>query len=551
MNQGTKDGRSTRMLRCKRCGCTQERTDPICRNCGEDLMLFGEFVQTGGSETGAAGMQSSPSSYGTSKLRKPGKRLSIRKIAWIAVPVCAAVAAAGIFLALNNPADGKEPGSQGNAGTPPASAVAAPEPTDGSQSGPGNTVAGEADLSGFNRLPANAVPDLYYWSNGQATYRDEPSKSDKYYYDYKADEALIHDYIAMLQNNGFTLVDSYSFSYKGSSFYSWGFCSDAVPDAQRFPLKYKDTPCHVSLYYADSKGKYTMIVSPDLQVCDTGLRYDGSTVDLRPGGPSAAAGLVQLADGSYQTSDGRLTASLGTAMVLRDGAAYTTNASYKREKGKEVLRVENYYRNEGIYFRVPEYAIVQGDIFTQREIRRWRWNDCTSMDQVDGFNWGTKPALVMPKDTVWLGASYNEAVYEAQTVRVMYYDDGGTAVFYIYSSFRKGEPKEVEALCVVQVEEAGSMEDATYVKTGNITTVKYTHHEFGTQWETYEWKILEGQDKISINAMGDTCDVTAKSPGVASVQVTYGYSKEEPDVLTGIMRTVGHSMTETYRFVIE
>lgn len=551
MNQGTKVGRTTRMLRCRRCGCTQERTDPICRNCGEDLMLFGEFVQTGGSETGAAEIQSSASGSGTSKIRKPGKRLPLRKIAWIAAPVLAVVAAAGIFLALKSSADGKGPASQGTTGTPPASAVTAPEPTDGSQSGPGNTVAGEADLSGFNQLPANAVPDLYYWSNGQATYRDEPSKSDKYYYNYKADEALIHDYIAILQNNGFTLVDSYAFSYKGSSFYSWGFCCDAVPDAQMIPLQYEDTPCHISLYYADSKGKYTMVVSPDLQVCDTGLRYDGSTVDLQPSGPSAAAGLVQLADGSYQTSDGRLTASLGTAMVLRDGVAYTTNASYKREKGKEVLRVENYYRNEGICFRVPEYAIVQGDIFTQREIRRWRWNDCTSMDQVDGFNWGTKPVLAMPKDNTWLGASYNESVYEAQTARVMYYDNGGTAVFYIYSSFLKGEPKEVEALCVVQIEEAGSMEDATYLKAGNVATVKYTHHEYGTSWETYDWVILEGQDKISIKAVGNSCDVTAKSPGVASVQVTYGYSKEEPDVLTGIMRTVGHSKTEVYRFIIE
>lgn len=538
------------MLRCMRCGCVQDRTETTCQNCGEDLTLFGEYVQPTENAGAASQVRSSVSGSGTAKVRKPGKRSFVKILAWIAASVFTVMAAAVVSLALKNLSEGEKTPAQDASEAASVSVGAVPTTSVGLSSHSGSTVAGEADLSGFSQLPANAVPDLYYWSDGQAVYKKEPSMSDNYYYYYKADESLIHDYVEMLQNNGFTLVDSYSFSYKGS-YYSWGFCCDAVPDAQMLPLQYKDTLCHISLWYADDEGEYTLVVSPDLQVCDTGLRYDGTTVDLRPSGPSAAAGLVQMADGCYQTSDGRLTASLGTAMVLRDGVAYTMDARYKCEGGNEILRVENYYRNEGICFRVPEYAILQGDMFTQREIRRWRWYDCTSMDEINGYNWGTKPVLVMPKNNTWVGATYNESVYEAQTVRVMYYDNGGIAVFYIYSKFMDGEPEEVEALCVVNMEQTGSIEDATYVKAGNVATVKYTHSEFGTGWETYDWVILEGGDKISINAVGNTCDVLARSPGVASVQVTYGYSKEEPDVLTGIMCTVSHSKTQVYHFIIE
>lgn len=391
------------------------------------------------------------------------------------------------------------------------------------------------------------VPDLYYWAPGEVAY-DRKSGDHTHYY--KTEAAVIDAYVRMLQDNGFTLVDTFSQTYK-KTFLSWAFTCDAKPDARTVTNQYTDTPCHVTIWYADKKGKYTISVSEDLVVGDTGLRKDGGNASLAPSGPSACAGLERNKDGSYQTTDGRLKAALGTAMVLRDGTAYITDASYAHEDGDEVLRVENFYRNEGIYFQAPESSLLQGDVFTQRELRRERWHDHKTMQDLAGFRWDT-PMLAMPRDGVWLGASKNESVYESQTVRVMYYDKGGEAVFYIYAKFLRGEPQEIEALCVVDTTQANStIQDATYMKPGKEATVKYTHHENGTSYETYEWEIIEGKDKISIDGVGKTCTVTAKSPGVAKVQVTYGYSKEEPNVLTGNMQTVGHSKTEVYTFIIE
>ena len=414
------------------------------------------------------------------------------------------------------------------------------------------TVVGAVDLDYYNQLPENAVPDMYYWGDGRVQYLSDPSDNDSGIYKYAVDAETVELYVAMLQDNGFTLVDTYNFSYKGTTLTSWGFTCDAAADAETITLMYEKTPCHISLYYADDPGEYTMQVSPDLLPCDTGLRYDGSVVDLRPKGPSAGAGLVQLPDGSYQTSDGRLTASLGTATILRDGVVYTANARYNTADGEEELQIENYYRNEGIYFQAPKASLMQGDIFTPHQMRRWRWTDRTGIADLSKSLLGNQPLLALPYDGKWLGASYNETLYEDQTVRVMLYDSGNIGVFYIYSKTLKDKPTEVEALCVVSMtERKGTLDEATYVKAGNVATVKYGYHEFGTMWETYSWVILEGADKISIETTGNTCDVTCHKPGVAAVQVTYSYSKEEPDVLTDIMRTVDHNKVQVYYFIIE
>lgn len=134
----------------------------------------------------------------------------------------------------------------------------------------------------------------------------------------------------------------------------------------------------------------------------------------------------------------------------------------------------------------------------------------------------------------------------------MHYDKGGIAVFYVYARFLDGEPTEIEALCAVDTsDKGGAIEEATYLTPGSTIVLKYTHQEYGSAYHTYDWAIVEGDDKVSIDATGNSCDVTAIAPGVATVTVTYHYSKEEPDVLTGISRTVDHTIVEEYHFIVE
>lgn len=400
-------------------------------------------------------------------------------------------------------------------------------------------------------IPSNAVPDLRYWADGKATV-DGPIHEDEEYSccKYQVDDALAKQYVAMLRENGFTLVDEYEFSYKGKTFVSWGLTCDKFPKADTIKLQYEDTPCHVSIW-SSKKGTYRVDISPDLKFLDTGLRWDGSVADLTPQGPSVGTGLLLMPDGSYQTTDGRLRAFTGTANVIRNGKTYTCDARHQIESGKERLWLDDYYRNEGIFVEMPESYVMEGDIFQAGDFERERyWAD--DKESLTHYNWGG-PFFSLLYDGKWKGPTLNDSDFEVLTLRVLYYEDGGDAVYYIYARLPGCEPEEVEALCAVYTgdDDSGGFGDATRLAVGQSVTLTYTNTEFGTDYNVFEWEVIEGQGNVTIDFTGNRCTVTAADPGVAVVKVTYSYTTIEPDVLTGIDRTVHRSRSKTYNFIIE
>lgn len=411
------------------------------------------------------------------------------------------------------------------------------------------TVAAKADFDSWQQVPANALPDLHYWSGREIGYADEPNKgSNCFYYEYgcKSAEtrAIFDEYLEALQANGFTLVNHY---HKYGE--SWGFTCDAAPEAETLGMMYTDTPCHMSIYNDDGIMRFQ--ISLDLVVCDTGVRRDGITADLRPEGPSVTAGLIRMPEGSYQTSDGRLTAKIGTAMVLRDGEAYTTTAEYSVG---DTLNIDGYYRNESIFFRTKAGYLMEGDVLTQREMRQWKQYSKEKDDQ-NSFKYSTVADLSVAHNGEWISPNYSSlksAEMDVCTVRVMYMEDGGDAVFYLYARFFEGEPKEIEALCAVSTaDDEGAFTNAIYLEVGNTVALNYPNREYGSDYHTFDWSIVEGKGNISIDAVGDSCTVTARKAGTAVVKLSYGYTVEEPDVLTGDPRTVSRHKTKTYSFVVE
>lgn len=421
------------------------------------------------------------------------------------------------------------------------------------------TLVSEQNYDSWQKVPENALPDLHYWSGKVVGYADKPTPdgSTCQYFEYgcknAANQAIFKEYLAALQENGFTLVDTYYASYKGGgTFESWGLNCDAAPNAQTVGLMYKDSSrCHVSIYNDEGIMRFT--ISPDLVVCDTGLRRGDTTADLRPQGPSIRAGLVRLPDGRYQTSDGRLTAAVGTAMVIRDGHPYTADADYTLG-GSDKLNIEGYYRNESIFFRSKGSYLMEGDVFTERELRQWRQFSTEKADQ-DIYKYSTNADLSIANSDKWISPTYSslsDAVYDCCSVRVMYMDKGGDAVFYIYARFLDGTPKEIEALCAVSTaDDEGAFGNATYVKVGDKITLNYPHREYDSSYHVFDWSVVEGKDNVSIDSVGSTCTVTALKPGVAAVKLVYSYSVEEPDVLLGTPRRVARTKTESYYFVIE
>ena len=415
------------------------------------------------------------------------------------------------------------------------------------------TVAAALDLKEIFRVPAAALPDLHWWSAEEVGYQEEPHVSKDgttAYYVYKTDLDTIRAYVEMLKANGFTQVGIYE-GYKGSMYY-WAFTCDGAEDLPMIHDAITDTDCHVYIGWTDSsRHKFRFGVARGLTVCDTGLRRDGATVDVTPQGPSAGAALVRQVDGSYATADGRLSAAVGTATVIRDGKTYQTTSRYRNEGGKQRLWVEAYHRNESMYLQFNENYLMQDDVFRNLDIQDW---NLTALEpgSVDAYRYDAPVNLFIFQDGMMRQPTWNDSYYETATLRLMYYDKGGDAVFYIYARFDNGrEPSEVEALVVVNMADSGVLEDATYMKTGDRLTLTYTHREYDSDYHTFEWAIVEGEGKATIEATGDTCQVTADAPGVVTVRVTYHYTADEPDVLTGIIRPARHSITQDYHFIIE
>ena len=258
-----------------------------------------------------------------------------------------------------------------------------------------------------------------------------------------------------------------------------------------------------------------------------------------------------MPDGSYQTTDGRLSAFVGTAAVIRDGQSYTCDARWEAENGDERLWVENYYRNEGFLFEVPQNSLMEGDLLQIDDVMRERYY-VTEKGRFAGYNWHT-PLFAIAYDGIWKGPGLHSTDFEAVTIRLMYYQSGGEAVYYVYAKLKNSKPGEVEALAVVDmsVGSGGSFGDAMRLAVGDIITLNYAGEEFGAHYHVYEWTITDGAGNVTIETSGKSCRVTALSKGIATITVTYRYGVDEPNVLTGNPTPTEKSKTQSYNIIIE
>lgn len=412
-------------------------------------------------------------------------------------------------------------------------------------------VAPEIDVATAVQPPKNAFQDFASWGMGAVVSADaEQSDSSVQYLDYQASQATVDAYIEMLLQNGFTLVDEYFFQYQSDPFASWALNCDYVPDAGKVEMQYESsTICHLCI--STYKGDYTFNYSSDLTQYDLGLRKDGSVEKVIVNGPSAGAGLYRSADGVYTTTDGRLSASMNKATIIRDGKKDVCTAKSEIKNGREWIWVEDYYRNEAICFGVLQDYTMAGDLYQYQDLKREKYyNDDKD---VYYYKWGDQPIFEMTVDNKFTGplvTSKNE--FEEVTVRVMHYEEGVEAVYYIYAK-TKGTPSEIEVLCAVglNVEEAeNDAENAIVLSVGETYTITYNPSTFGALSEVYSWSI-SGGDGIYADGTGRSCKVTAMKKGTGKVTATCIYTVKAADILTGNPTTEQRSTSKTWYFKVE
>ena len=305
------------------------------------------------------------------------------------------------------------------------------------------------DAQELKNVPNNVFQSLHNYAGDQATCKDFPSqKVDTAYFlvQYKSTEKVIDKYVQMLTKNGFTLLEKDDDPYLADCI--WRLRCDN--DKNAYPLADYDDNCHLEITGYNS-GNFFVKYSGELLMQDLGLRINGKNLDVFQLGKSATEGLLVMPDGSFQTSDGRLNAQLNKATVIRDGKKIKADAHYNLNKS-EWLMVNEYHRNEDFFFAVdPEYT-VQGDYYWCSSFVEGRYSFVDGdADKVMNNGHGENPYFVLSANNHRYGPTQSNNRFESLFVRVMYYKEDETAVYYVYAKLKDSEPSEIEALCAVSL----------------------------------------------------------------------------------------------------
>lgn len=296
---------------------------------------------------------------------------------------------------------------------------------------PAKTVAQPVDLSAYGQLPQYGAQELRAWGQGRVRLADEPLDMDGYrIFMYKLDTEILEEYIALLEQNGFTLVDEHHQSSFLGSYQAYGLICDAAGDVETRDMMYTDTPCHVSIWKADFK--WRVEVCDGITLCDLGLRYDGSVEPVAPQGDSIGAGL-RRSGSTFKTDDGRLKTKREAAAVRRDGTEETAAATWRRSGARIYVTVE---MADDLVLEIcfREEEVQQGEIYL-----------LTSTEE--------RPVTV----TLTAGKENISAdqtgypYFHTINLRFMYLGENGDVVLYLYAQPMDTEtyPATLELLCAV------------------------------------------------------------------------------------------------------
>lgn len=296
------------------------------------------------------------------------------------------------------------------------------------------------DLEPFTRQPRYGVQELRSWGQGQISLVDAPINMEGYrIYCYKLDEKLLQQYIAMLQQNGFTLAGEHHQSSFLGSYQSYGLICDAAGDVATKEMMYTDIQCHVNIWKESSKWRVEVV--DGITLWDMGLRFDGSEASVLPSGGSLGAALKR-AFGQYQTGDGRMKTGLDKATVLKDDKKEQTAATWRRSGAKIYVTVEC-AEDLSVEIVFNEKEVRQGDIFLLSSAE-------------------DRPVTVKltARDKKITAQQEGAAVFRSIALQIMYLSEDNDVVLYLYAEpmDKNNFPTTVELLCAINTtpqEQAG------------------------------------------------------------------------------------------------
>lgn len=312
--------------------------------------------------------------------------------------------------------------------------------------------------------------------------------------------------------------------------------------------------------HCTDKGVLTVVFTDLFHTEDFGYRWSGSTGDrFTELYGERLMDAYYLENGRYRnSSDGALSVEAGThgeAVIIINGQEvfYSTDATVGNETYADYpcddYRIGIYDFMDGvdaeyIQITVPK-TLMGGEIYTLSDALAWMGNSPISVfGQFEGNGWASSYGHPTARNAM-----------NACTLRVLQWNEVECVVYLSMDIVYELEPMTVEVLAAMPA--YGSLWGETFkdteaitLKVGDSLELEYDGpYVFMPNYETYEWNISSGQG-VSIAGSGDTCKVTAVSPGKIVIKCVYSYGKDEPDVLTGIPRNENHTKTKLYYILV-
>lgn len=490
---------------CWHCGAQIPDNAQFCPKCGQS-QSHGSAGGTGGNQTGGNRSQTGWNVNQTGGNRNQtggntnggGKRKMLPAVLGVAAAAVAVFAVAMIAwnIHINNESqrfqdnwanryedeESPRPSKSADRDDP---VVSDREPTGGGR-GEKTLLAGELD---GDPLVFAVTAGSTYIQNPQDYFGGDMDVLDNDYDDGYTDWKLrgtyedMNDYVDLLCGGGYnlTLADSYYKSYSGTRISTGGeFCEWLIDytgggdvDHTKKATFIEGGKANIVIYGTSERAggavTFHLFIPGDMNQVDLGLRHSGGSVSVGAGdGTSAAAGLYRMPDGSFQTTDGRLTAKLGEAAVLRDGKECSAPAEFVRKSETWELWVRNFRGSEMLYLSLPR-GVAAGETYTMQDILKsaW-WKSSNSMSTVrdaesfGGYRWGLCLGACHGGDYI-LPTYLDSNQFENIVVRVLHWEEDKEAVFYIYAAF-DSSPRELEALCAVDLTD---VEDKTGAPAGS------------------------------------------------------------------------------------
>ncbi len=388
-----------------------------------------------------------------------------------------------------------------------------------------------------------------------------------------ADLEQIEAYINLLRDEyGFVIMyDPYEDLYESGRYSSFDF--EIILSYVGFEAVDGDLPkgdhtgyegdCVISGRYtireSDPKGamEFEISFNTGIAVVDEGYRYGKDKLTVSYAGESFTAGLYLNSDGSYETDDGRLKASVGEAVMLSDGNRSNLTVLFNLNSRSDIqeIIINNSLSIQQVAFAFPMTRVLRSGVIYDE-------NDLLSEHGL------VNPQKNLTEDTVDLRYEgfrilHGEKYYMPQqgmladfsrlNMRIMYVDElYSVAVIYFCAEFNSS-PNVTECLMAVPLNAPGggtssAGTDGVYnIKVGDKLEIDGPN-QFDSMYHTYQWSFVSGSELCEMhNTHSQTATVIAHKAGTVRIKLVYEYTEEKENLLG---RYEDQASTRTDEYVI-